>query len=110
MANDKREITNEELFVILEAMKRKDDSIIVLRPEEIDQIRQFMKIISVDDLKYIKEYTEDRKAVSRVFSKWKSFLFAVAAVILAYITVVGKGVPIMRDLMSKFLTLPPPGA
>ena len=68
-AEKKNDISNKDLADLLSEIQKHTNSIVVL---------------SEDEIKYIREMIEDRKAVGRVWSRFKTFLLAFVAVIIAW--------------------------
>ena len=100
MLDKSNKVNNQDILAVLEAMQRKSESVVVLNNEEVSNLREFLKTVSVDDLKYMKEYVEDKKAIFRVFRKVKRFSMAFAAIIVAYLTLYDS----LKEFVVKFLT------
>jgi hypothetical protein len=101
--SNQQQVSNKEILQILKSMQDKSESIIVLTPTEIQTFRDILKTITVDDLRYIKEYSEDRKAVTRVLGKVKNFILVTAAIVVAYFAIIRNVLPPLRELLLKFL-------
>lgn len=84
-------------------MDDKNEPIIVLSASEIQAFKDIVGTISVDDLKYIKEYADDRRAISRVFSRVKNFTLTTAAIVVAYFAITRSVLPPLREMLVKFL-------
>ena len=68
-AEEKNDISNKDLADLVFEIQKHANSIVVL---------------SEDEVKYIREMIEDRKAVSRVWSRMKTFLLTFVAVLIAW--------------------------
>jgi hypothetical protein len=99
----------KEIIDLLHGIQERNDNILVLSADEVKIFRDLVKTISIEDLKYIKEYSEDRKAISRVFGKVKNFMLVTAAVIAAYFTIVKLLGPVLREAAIRFLQGGTPG-
>jgi hypothetical protein len=84
-------------------MDKENDPLIVLTPSEIRVFKDMMATITVDDLKCIKEYADDRRAITRVVAKIKNFTLVTSAIVLAYFAIIRNVLPPIRELLLKFL-------
>jgi hypothetical protein len=82
---DDKDLTNQELATMISEMKEENKSLVILHEDEI---------------KYLREMISDRKAVSRVWSKFRMFLLAFAAMIIAWGTVLEH----VKDFFKKLLS------
>lgn len=109
--SDQQQVSNKQILDMLRDMQEKKESIVVLSPQEIHTFREILKTITVDDLKHIKEYSEDRKAISRVFGKAKNFILVSSAIVVAYFALIKNLLPPLRESLINFLqgggTTPP---
>jgi hypothetical protein len=69
VTKEQEDISNKDLADLLQELAKHDNSIIVLSAEEVH---------------YLKEMIEDRKAVTRLWAKIKTFIISAAAVIIAW--------------------------
>lgn len=99
-----QQVSNKEILKLLQEMKQKNETIVVLTPSEVETFRELLKTITVEDLKYIKEYAEDKKAVSRVFGKAKNFLLVTASIVAAYFLIVRNISDPIREFIIRFLS------
>lgn len=69
MTQEQDDISNKDLADLLVEIQKHDNSLIIL---------------SEDEVKYLREMIEDRKAVTRLWAKIKTFLISAAAVVIAW--------------------------
>lgn len=91
-------ISNDEILRVLLAIQDSQKQIVILRPEEIEMIRELFKSITIDDIKTIKETVEERKAIGKAWSIFKTILISAAATIVAYNTVFENGTKLIQNI------------
>lgn len=69
MTQEQDDISNKDLADLLVEIQKHDNSLIILSENEV---------------KYLREMIEDRKAVTRLWAKIKTFLISTAAVVIAW--------------------------
>jgi hypothetical protein len=94
------ETSSKEILAILRSMKETAN---LLKPEEIEKLREILTTLTPEDLKYVKEYAEDKKAVHRLWGKAKNFLLVTAAVVVAYFAIIRNLADPIRNFLLTFL-------
>lgn len=103
------QVSNKEILEVLQQIQDKSESIVVLTPDEVKTFREILKTITIEDLKYIKEYSEDKIAVNRVFGKTKNFILVTAAIVVAYFAIIKNIAGPLRETILRFLQGGTPG-